>query len=90
MSKKEKLLNRLCGAPRPTDFEWADLITIMRRAGFTAECDGGSHYLFEHTSGYRFSMSKTHPAGILKRYQIEDAKEALQAVGELPGDTNGK
>jgi hypothetical protein len=53
----------------------------MRQAAFTAHCDGGSHYIFEHPGGFRFSMSRTHPSGILKRYQVEDAKAALEAVG---------
>lgn len=61
---------------------WDDVLTLMERAGFTATCHGGSHYMFEHTSGYRFRMSKTHPSGILKPYQIRDAIQALRCVGE--------
>jgi hypothetical protein len=38
--------------------------------------------MIEHTSGFRFFISKTHPSGILRPYQIRDAKEALQHVGE--------
>ncbi|HMM47472.1 MAG TPA: type II toxin-antitoxin system HicA family toxin [Thiobacillaceae bacterium] len=82
MSKKEKLLRKLCAIPAPKDFAWDDLLTLMERAGFTATCHGGSHYMFEHTSGYRFRMSKTHPSGILKPYQIRDAIQALRCVGE--------
>ena len=80
MSKKEKLRQRLYKIPPPKDFAWDDLVTVMRQAGFSESCDGGSHYMFEHTSGHRFSMSKTHPAGILKKYQIDDAKTALEAI----------
>jgi len=89
MSKKDKRLKRLFGIPPPKDFSWDELITVMNAAGFDEYCDGGSHYTFEHATGFTFGISKTHPSGILKRYQIDDAKEALQAVGILGDSGNG-
>lgn len=83
MSKKEKLLNKLCATPPPKDFTWEDMVTLMRRFEFKETCNGGSHYTFEHTSGFRLCMSKTHPSGILKTYQIRDAKDALRQIGVL-------
>lgn len=83
MSKKEKRLLRLFKKPPPTDFTWDELLSVMDAANFTNNCDGGSHYTFEHKSGYRFGVSKTHPSGVLKRYQIAETKEALQSVGEF-------
>ena len=83
MSKREKLYQRLHRVPPPKDFTWEELLTLMRRFGFEESCDGGSHYIFEcGDTGYRFSMSKTHPSGILKKYQVEAAKEAIAAVTE--------
>lgn len=90
MSKKEKLLLKLCAVPVPRDFSWDELVTLMTRAGFSNECDGGSHYVFEHTSGFRFTASKTHPSGVLKIYQVRDAKHALRAVGELGEEEDGR
>lgn len=81
VSKKLKLLNKLRAVPIPRDFSWNDLLTVMRSAGFKEECDGGSHYSFEHTSGFRMTMSKTHPSGILKVYQVRAAIDALDQVG---------
>ena len=83
MSKKEKRLQKLCAIPPPKDFPWDELVAVMRAADFKAYCDGGSHYTFEHISGFSFGMSKTHPSGILKRYQVEDAIEALRDVGAI-------
>lgn len=80
MSRKDKLRQKLFRIPAPKDFAWDDLIVLMRREGFTETCESGSHYTFEHTAGFRFFMSKTHPSGILKRYQIDHAKEAIKAV----------
>ena len=38
--------------------------------------------MFEHEqTGLRFSMSKTHPGGILKVYQVNQAKKALLEIG---------
>jgi len=81
VSQKEKLLRRLFSTPQPKDFSWDELVTVMSRAGFSSVCQGGSHFIFEHSGGLRFSMSRTHPSGILKSYQIKDAKAALEAVG---------
>lgn len=83
MSKKEKLLAKLCGNPSPKDFSWHDLVMLMGYYGFESTCAGGSHYMFEHSSGFRFRMSKTHPSGILKTYQVRDAKNALSHIGVI-------
>jgi predicted RNA binding protein YcfA (HicA-like mRNA interferase family) len=77
VSKREKLLQKLNRVPAPKDFSWDDIVVLLRYAGFKDSCDGGSHYMFEHNSGFRFGMSKTHPSGLLKRYQINAAIAAL-------------
>lgn len=90
VSKKDKLLGKLFATPPPKGFTWDDLITVMTRAGFTNECDGGSHYTFEHKDGLRVTMSKTHPSGLLKPYQVKDAKAAIGRIGGAPENENGK
>lgn len=82
MSKKQKRLEELFSNPPPKDFSWGNLVALMTAAGFSNHCEGGSHYIFEHVSGYRFTMSKTHPSGILKAYQVRHAKDALIHVNE--------
>ena len=42
--------------------------------------------MFEHTSGFKFGASKTHPSGVLKQYQIKEAISALIATGEWNED----
>jgi len=81
MSKRDKRVRRLFALPPPKDFSWDELVAVLNANGFTEYCDGGSHYTFEHETGYTFGMSKTHPSGILKRYQVDAAKEALRNVG---------
>jgi hypothetical protein len=52
MSKKEKLLVKLCASPSPKNFHWHDLLALMGYFGFESTCGGGSHYMFEHSSGF--------------------------------------
>lgn len=89
MSKKEKRIAKLCAIPPPKDFAWSELVALMRAAGFQEYCDSGSHYTFEHISGFSLVMSKTHPSGILKPYQVKAAKEALRFVGIIGEDEDG-
>jgi predicted RNA binding protein YcfA (HicA-like mRNA interferase family) len=81
LSKKKKRLGSLFSIPAPIDFRWDELVSIMTECGFKNECNGGSHYTFEHTNGFVFTMSKTHPSGILKPYQVKAAKQALINIG---------
>jgi hypothetical protein len=83
MSKKDKLLNKLCMIPSLKDFAWQELLTLMGRFDFKETCSGGSHYMFEHTRGFRFRISKTHSGGILKTYQIRDVKDAIRQIGGI-------
>ncbi len=83
MSKKEKLLARLQATPRPTNFTWDELETLLSGHRFVFEGCKGSHCMFEHGSGTRLRISKTHPSGILKSYQIKCVIDALQEAGEL-------
>ena len=59
------------------------MVTVMTRASFSNHCDGGSHYIFEHETGLRLSMSKTHPSGLLKPYQVKSAKDAIERTGAM-------
>ena len=91
VSKKDKLLSKLFSTPPPKGFTWEELITVMNHAGFSNSCDGGgSHYVFEHSSGLRVGISKTHPSGLLKPYQVKTAKDAIELTGGSRGNKNGK
>ena len=81
MSKADKLLEKLRSKPAPTDFKWDDLVTLMKRFGFKEDCKGGSHYSFFHKeTDYSVIIARSHPGGILKKYQIEAALEALEKI----------
>ena len=80
MTRKDKLISRLFSTPPPKDFSWEELLKLMNHGGFSETCSGGSHYIFEHPKGLRLSVSKTHPSGILKTYQIKAIRQALRDV----------
>lgn len=86
LSKQNKLKIKLLKKPPPVDFTWSDFVTLMNSLNFKESCTGGSHYMFEHTSGFKFGASKTHPSGVLKQYQIKEAISALIATGEWNED----
>jgi predicted RNA binding protein YcfA (HicA-like mRNA interferase family) len=90
MSKRDKLLVKLFTTPPPKGFAWEELIAVMTHSGFVNFCDGGSHYTFEHATGLRISISRTHPAGLLKPYQIKAAKEAITRTDGAPEKNDGK
>lgn len=77
MSKHEKLLAKLARRPTPTDFRWDDLVTVAEHLGFTVSCGSGSHHTFQHVGGLTFTMSRTHPSGLLKIYQVRNALDAF-------------
>lgn len=81
MSKAAKSLLKLFRFPPPKAFTWEEFEAVMVREGFVGHCTGGSHYTFKHKSGFCFGISKTHPSGVLKVYQVKDAKDALRSVG---------
>ena len=90
MSKIDKRQDRLFAIPQPTDFTWEELVYVMKHNGFNESCGGGSHYTFQHSSGFTFTMTKSHPGGILKHYQVKNAKEALHTISKLKEEKDGQ
>jgi hypothetical protein len=76
MSKQEKILRRL--AEEPSDFRWAELLTLMKGLGYTVTKGSGSRRKFKHVvTGARFTLHEPHPNGILKEYQVRLVVEFL-------------
>jgi predicted RNA binding protein YcfA (HicA-like mRNA interferase family) len=88
VSKQDKLRARLAKKPPPKDFSWDELITLMKANDFSVSCGSGSHHRFQHTSGLTLSISKTHPSGLLKAYQVKSALEALDAIDSKNSNTS--
>lgn len=80
MAKRQKRIHRLFAMPPPKDFTWEELVTVMKSFRFDARCEDGSHYEFVHETGFSVHISRPHPKNILKRYQIDAAKEAINQV----------
>ena len=83
MSRKEKLLQRLLS--RPTDLEWGEVCTLMRKCGFELHNRGGSRRMFRHVDT-RQKVTLHEPHGgdpYLKPYAIEYLIDALRDAGEI-------
>jgi hypothetical protein len=82
MSRKDKLLGRLC--ERPRDFSWSDTCTLMKQCDFKLYMREGSRRLFRHAvSKQKVIMHEPHPEPVLKQYQIDDLIQALKDAGEI-------
>ena len=78
MSKKDKLIAKLCSYP--TDFTWDELVSVMNGLGYhehTGGKTGGSRRRFIDGAGHIVNLHKPHPGNILKRYQLKIIIESL-------------
>lgn len=84
MSKKQKLRDRFHKKPSPKDFRWGELETMMSGYGFSWDESGGGshgHFVFDDDKNKVIDISKPHPNGILRQYQIDGIKEKLSEWG---------
>ena len=82
MSKREKLIQRFLALPR--DFTWQELVSMLEGFGYKLTSggkSGGSRVKFLHAERPPIILHKPHPTPILKRYQMEQIKAALQGEG---------
>jgi hypothetical protein len=83
MTRKEKLREKLFRSPKPKDFTWTELITLLEHMGFQVEPNaaGSSHHsIFHPSSKVKAWISKPHRNGKseLISYQIDDVKEVIK------------
>lgn len=72
MSKRQKAIDRLLS--RPSDYEWAELTSLMDVFGYELRTTGGSGRKFIHSETQAtLFMHQPHPGKILKAYQVREA-----------------
>jgi hypothetical protein len=82
MSKHQKALQRLLS--KPSDFEWAELKSLMDTLIYEMKTTGGSGRKFIHrTTKATLFLHEPHPAKILKSYQVRDAIRFLKQEGHI-------
>jgi len=85
VARRDKLIERL--QQRPRDFTWDELVRLLSSLGFEpvkGGKTGGSRQRFIHSSsGVVISLHRPHPHKELKRYQLDQILETLQAEGFL-------
>ncbi|MFP3496584.1 type II toxin-antitoxin system HicA family toxin [Pseudomonas sp. SIMBA_059] len=81
MSKNEKLLAKLLD--EQTTFTWAELVTLLRRLGYTQIEGAGSRVKFDiGDPSAMITLHKPHPGNELKHYIRRQIIEQLRS-GEL-------
>lgn len=85
MSRIDKLLDRFWSDPKPTDFEWDELIRTLSHYGYEQKQGRGSRVRFVHaTTKHKISLHKRHPDSTLLSYQIDKVRESLNSEGIGP------
>lgn len=81
MSNADKLLQKLKKEPPPKDFTWDELKVLLCSIGFEPKQGKGSRVKFIHPDlSYPISIHRPHPGNELKRYVIEQVKDALDEL----------
>lgn len=79
MSRKEKLIKRLCY--RPKDFTWDELQRLLEGLGYSVAKQGktsGSRRRFVHPTAAPITLHKPHPSNIIKMYIVDDIIHQLK------------
>lgn len=81
MSKNEKLLAKLFN--EQSAFTWSELVTLLRRLGYTQIEGAGSRFRFDKGDpSAMITLHKPHPGNELKHYIRRQVIEQLKS-GEL-------
>lgn len=81
MAQDEKLWDKFSRTPTPKDFQWDDLVRLLRGFGFTVENRKGSRRCFTaciEGIERRINLHEPHPSGTIKPYVIREVKERLK------------
>ena len=85
MSKKEKLIERLCS--HPTDFSFDETRRLLNYLGYVEDTKGktsGSRVAFIHPQKQHIILiHKPHPKNILKHYVIDYLIDTLERNGDI-------
>jgi hypothetical protein len=80
MSKTEKLLQRFLSKPK--DFTFEELRKFLKSLGYeeakTGKTSGSRVAFINHQTKNIIRLHRPHPNPELKRYQLDDAEEALR------------
>lgn len=81
MSKKEKLIQRLCKIPK--DFTWMELKALMKCVGFIEEPAGkGVKFICPETK-IVFALHPPHPGNEVKRCYLKNIVARLEEIKRI-------
>lgn len=82
MSKADKLRARFWGEPKPTDFTWKELLSLLKGYGYQEGQGSGSRVNFKNPlDSHRIKLHRPHPRNTLLPVQIQYVRDALLDAG---------
>lgn len=79
MSKQQKLLAKLCASPTPSDFKWADLVTLLNSLGYDAIKGKGAGRKFVHAKTKALIIChEPHPEPSVDKGCVRDVVQHLR------------
>ncbi|MEK7376441.1 MAG: type II toxin-antitoxin system HicA family toxin [Candidatus Margulisiibacteriota bacterium] len=75
------MLQRLLS--RPKDFTWDELVTLLKKMGYSELSGAGSRKKFANEKKDIIHLHRPHPGKILKRYMIDIVIEHLKEKGKI-------
>ncbi|HSH86866.1 MAG TPA: type II toxin-antitoxin system HicA family toxin [Methylophilus sp.] len=87
MSKADKILERLCRVPVPSDIRWSEIETLMHSFGYITQNGKGSKRKFINVDKKHIvDCHEPHPQPVCKQYLVEKIKAHLTTVGIIDAD----
>jgi hypothetical protein len=84
-SKQEKTLAAIFANPVSGTIAWADIESLLKSCGAKVIEGKGSAVRF-NCNGVIAYFHRPHPDKEAKRYQVKDARDFLEKIGEKPND----
>jgi hypothetical protein len=67
------------------DYEWEELLSLMKAFGFELRTSGGSgRKFFDPASKALLFMHEPHPSKVLKAYQVREVIQFLRRERKIP------
>ncbi|BBB29353.1 type II toxin-antitoxin system HicA family toxin [Neptunomonas japonica] len=81
MSRKEKLIQRLCKIPK--DFTWTELQSLMKSVGFKEEPSGNGVKFICPETKVIFALHPPHPGNEVKRCYLKNIVARLKEMKRI-------
>ena len=86
-NRNRQTLEAIFTEPAPKDIHWDALVRLVKALGGTVKQGAGSRVRMTVLT-QRWVIHQPHPQPALKRYQVDQVRERLEALGVTPKTAN--